>query len=195
MHRSTIINNGRSGVNSSPAEAAVVTHPNGWRSRRSPLARPPPKERGRLCSPRAFEMLPARGLEPILDPDPGSWIWLPKAEMCGPGLGRKHDQEPPAPGIGRHRAFLPSPHHSPRPGLERGSPRSSQTPWGTQFPARVGDAFSLGTRFSTGSSKTRWHAYNTWVLQPLQSVGMQLGTLRVGVQNGPRSCRRQLQAH
>lgn len=170
-------NDGRSGV-SSPAEAAVVIHPSGRRSRRSPPARPPPKERSRLRSPRAFELLPARvqSRSLIRTPDLGSGRLGLKLAI--PGWEENTFRSrllPEQDDTGRSRL------HPTGPGLERGSPRSGQTPWGTQAPAGIGDAFSLGTRFSPWSFQEDVAHIRRGCCRHRSRRGLQLGALGVGV--------------
>lgn len=131
-----------------PAEAAIVIHPRPEeppdparppaRRRRRRRGEEPPAQPPRLCAASGA------GPEPILDPEPGSWIWPPRAETSGPRSGRKQVPDPSAPGTGRHRAFSPpSPGQAWRRGA-RGAARLLETP----RLRRGWEAFSLGIRFS-----------------------------------------------
>lgn len=131
-----------------PAEAAIVIHP---RPEEPPdPARPPARRRRRRrgeeppAQPPRLRAASGAGPEPILDPEPGSWIWPPRAETSGPRSGRKQVLDPSAPGTGRHRAFSPPP-----PGQAwRGGARGAARLLGTPRLRRGWEAFSLGIRFS-----------------------------------------------
>lgn len=116
---------------------------------------------------------------PILDPDPGSWIWLPRAETCGPGLGKKQVPEPPAPETGRHRAFLaPS---SPTPGLawEREACEAARRLGAHRF-WRGWETPLAWRHVSPLRVPRRRGTHYPWVLRPPHSV--QRGALGMGVQ-------------
>lgn len=157
---------------SSLAAAALVIHPNRQRSLRSL-----PQKRSRLRSSRAFELLPGAGPEPILDPDSGSWIWPPRAETPRSRVRKKTRSRA---ACSRNWTTLGVPAHIPGTLFGEGEPAELPDSMGHPGPGRVGEAFSLGARFSPGSFEKTWHTFHVDVAASPVGRGPQLASRGVG---------------